>query len=490
MISERLQHAREFEAEFGGSEAERPAFHVTPTVGWMNDPNGFSVFQGEYHLFYQYHPYSNAWGPMHWGHVKTRDFIKWERLPAALAPDQSYDQDGCYSGSALELPDGKQLLVYTGVCKSTAADGAVQEAQTQCIAIGDGQNYEKYPMNPVLDGYDLPTGGHPEDFRDPKIWREPNGSYHLAVANRTGDGSGAVLLFGSQDALHWKFLHTLDASHGEFGGMWECPDFFRLSEKYVLMLSPQDMFPQGLEFHAGNNTAWLIGSTEPDVTFSRQAVQPVDYGIDFYAPQTLLAPDGRRIMIGWMQNWETSGYKVEGRSWFGQMTLPRELWMENGRIFQRPVKELEAYRRGRMTYRDVTVQEEISLAGISGRVLDMTLTLRPTAGAEWFRLSIAKGGNYSATIRCSLAQGTITLDRSSSGLNRDILHTRTFPAAMQAGILSLRLVMDRFSAELFVNGGAQAATMVLYAPAEADGICFAADRPVMMDVEKYELGGF
>ncbi len=142
MISERLQHAREFEAEFGGSEAERPAFHVTPTVGWMNDPNGFSVFQGEYHLFYQYHPYSNAWGPMHWGHVKTRDFIKWERLPAALAPDQSYDQDGCYSGSALELPDGKQLLVYTGVCKSTAADGAVQEAQTQCIAIGDGQNYE------------------------------------------------------------------------------------------------------------------------------------------------------------------------------------------------------------------------------------------------------------------------------------------------------------------------------------------------------------
>ncbi len=88
MTSELLQKARDFEAQYGPHipDSERPAFHATPTIGWMNDPNGFSMYKGECHLFYQYHPYSNEWGPMHWGHLKTKDFITWERLPAARRP--------------------------------------------------------------------------------------------------------------------------------------------------------------------------------------------------------------------------------------------------------------------------------------------------------------------------------------------------------------------------------------------------------------------
>lgn len=291
MVSEALQRAREYEAEFACPEAGRPVFHMTPTVGWMNDPNGFSVYQGEYHLFYQYHPYSTNWGPMHWGHVKTKDFIKWERLPAALAPDQAYDKGGCFSGSALELPDGRQLLVYTGVQQYAEADGTMKDRQAQCIAIGDGIDYEKSGLNPVLNETALPPGGSPADFRDPKIWQEPDGSYRLVAANRAGDGSGAALLFGSRDALHWDLLSTLDASGWKFGGMWECPDCFRLGDRQVLMLSPQEMLPVGLDFHAGNNTAWLIGRMEPgSIAFVRQIVQPVDYGIDFYAPPDPAGP--------------------------------------------------------------------------------------------------------------------------------------------------------------------------------------------------------
>ena len=129
MISETLQCARDFETQYAAyiPEADRPAFHVTGAVGWINDPNGFSCYQGEYHLFYQYHPYTTNWGPMHWGHVKTRDFIRWERLPAAMAPDTEADRDGCFSGSALELPDGRQMLVYTGVYKTRRADGQIEE---------------------------------------------------------------------------------------------------------------------------------------------------------------------------------------------------------------------------------------------------------------------------------------------------------------------------------------------------------------------------
>ena len=177
MTSDKLQQARDFEARYAAfiPGAERPAFHVTGAIGWINDPNGFSCYKGEYHLFYQYHPYTTEWGPMHWGHVKTKDFIRWERLPAAIAPDTEADRDGCFSGSAVELADGRQMLIYTGVYKTRRTDGRMEEFQQQCVAFGDGVNYEKYPGNPVLDGSDLPAGGSVLDFRDPKVWQEPDG---------------------------------------------------------------------------------------------------------------------------------------------------------------------------------------------------------------------------------------------------------------------------------------------------------------------------
>lgn len=212
MTSEALQKARDFEAQYGPHipASERPIFHATPTIGWMNDPNGFSVYKGEYHLFYQYHPYSNEWGPMHWGHLKSRNLLCWERLPAAMAPDMPYDASGCFSGSAVELPDGRQMLMYTGVQRSRNPDGFIQEIQTQCIAVGDGIDYEKYDGNPVLNEKDLPQGGSPVDFRDPKIWREDDGTYYAAVGNRTEDNSGAILLYRSMDGFRWELVRVLD----------------------------------------------------------------------------------------------------------------------------------------------------------------------------------------------------------------------------------------------------------------------------------------
>ena len=139
MTSELLQRARQFEETHMKdiSPEERPLYHVTGGTGWINDPNGFSFYKGEYHLFYQYHPYSNEWGPMHWGHMVSKDLIRWERRPVVMAPDQEYDNAGCFSGSALELSDGRHLLMYTGVGKVTEKDGSQKEYQTQCMAVGD-----------------------------------------------------------------------------------------------------------------------------------------------------------------------------------------------------------------------------------------------------------------------------------------------------------------------------------------------------------------
>ena len=494
MISETLQRTRDFETQYAAyiPEADRPAFHVTGAVGWINDPNGFSCYQGEYHLFYQYHPYTTNWGPMHWGHVKTRDFIRWERLPAAMAPDTEADRDGCFSGSALELPDGRQMLVYTGVYKTRRADGQIEEFQQQCVAFGDGVNYEKYPGNPILDGSDLPEGGSVLDFRDPKVWQNPDGSFSMVAGNRTPDGSGAIRLFESRDGTRWTYAGTLDQSHNEYGRMWECPDFFPLDGQQVLLVSPQEMTAAGLEFHAGFGSIALLGSYDPAARkFERERVQSIDYGTDFYAPQTLESYDGRRIMIAWMQNWATCGCQPQDCRWFGQMTLPRELSLRDGRLIQNPVRELEAYPGHKISYKDLLVTSETTLSGVSGRLMDLTVTVRPVNGRasyQAFRLHLAKDGRRETLIRYKVSNSTLRLDRTHSGFPYDIVNVRDFPVRPRDGEIKLRIIMDRYSLEVFVNDGEQAATMVIYTPQSADAVSFeVVEGAAYIDVEQYSL---
>ena len=258
----------------------------------------------------------------------------------------------------------------------------------------------------------------------------------------------------------------------------------------MLITSPQDMTPVGLEFHAGNGTLCLIGDYEPQGKgFARQYIQAIDYGIDFYAAQTLLAPDGRRIMIAWMQNWDTAGAKPYHCRWFGQMTLPRELSIRNGRLYQNPVRELEHYRDCHVVHKNIPVRGEINLPGVRGRMLDMTITVRPT-GVEpyrWFRVRVAKDGEYETIIRYRPGNGTLKIDRTRGGLPRDIVHTRSFLVRPQEGAIKLRVILDRFSVEVFVNDGEQAASTVIYTRQEADAITFEAGGSVLMDVEKYDL---
>ena len=490
-MKDHLTKAREFEQKYLPhlSPEELPRFHVTGGVGWINDPNGFSVYRGEYHLFFQYHPYDNKWGPMHWGHVKTMDFLHWERLPCALAPDQPYDKDGCFSGGAIELPDGRHLLMYTGVRNIRRPNGVVDGCQTQCVAIGDGIDYEKLDTNPVLDEKDLPEGGSPIDFRDPKIWFE-EGKYWAVVGNRPADGSGSLLLFEREDALRWKFRSVVASCHNQFGKMWECPDLFPLDGKHVLLTSPQDMTSMGLEFHPGNSTLCIIGDFDRETKhLLRDNIQAIDYGTDFYATQTLEALDGRRILIAWMQSWESSGAKVKELPFFGQMTIPRELHVKNGRLIQNPVRELEACRTVKVRYQNVMISDETVLQGVKGRFLDMTVKVRPGNKSKmyrYFKINLAKDGERATLIRHKPENNTLRVDRARSGFPHDIVNSRDFPVAAYDE-LKLRIILDRYSLELFVNDGEQAASFVLYTPITADSISFSCDGAAIIDVEKYEL---
>lgn len=493
MTSRALREARNYEEIFEKNikEEQRPDFHLSPRVGWLNDPNGFSYYKGQYHLFYQYYPYDSHWGPMHWGHAVSGDLLHWKYLPAALAPDEIYDKDGCFSGSAVTLPDGKQMLMYTGVVRELGEDGIVHEIQRQCIATGDGINYEKYAGNPVLTEADLPKESSRADFRDPKVWKGSDGNYYAVAGNRPADGSGQILLFESPDGYHWTFQKVLCSNQWRHGKMWECPDFFELDGKQLLLVSPQDMMPQGFEYHNGNGTVCFIGNyDETSKTFVEERNQAIDYGIDFYAPQTLLAPDGRRIMIGWLQNWDACNLSTTQNVWFGQMSLPRELSIQNGRLYQKPVRELEQMRKNEVRYTDITFTDVLQLSGIRGRRIDMELDIRPVDDGnvyQKFAVRFAQDAVYHTAVSFRPHESILKIDRKFSGSRRAIVHQRRSLVKHQNGRLRLRLILDRFSVELFVNDGEQVLSATIYTDQAADGISFFSIGLVNMDVVKYDL---
>ena len=491
MISEKLKRARDYEQANAKNinSDERPAYHISTYVGWMNDPNGFSYYKNKYHLFYQYHPYGLNWGPMHWGHVTSEDLIHWEYLPCAIAPDAEYDDFGCFSGSAVEMPDGKHLLMYTGVIEKELENGSKDVKQVQCIAFGDGTNYEKYENNPVLTAKDLPEGGSVIDFRDPKIWQEADGSYACIVGNRTDDGSGALLIYRSDDCINWHFDTILDKCNNEYGKMWECPDYFELDGKKVILTSPQDMQKDGYEFHNGNGTLCLIGSYDENLKkFKRENIQAIDYGIDFYAPQTILAPDGRRIMIAWMQNWDACHVPTTNPKWFGQMTVARELNIKNGRLIQNPVRELESVRTNKVYYNNV-ISGETKLDGICGRIMDLTLNITACEDKLYdnFEIKVASGHKFFTSISYNPKNSILSIDRSNSGTCRDAVHDRKCKVADKNGQIKLRVLLDRFSVEIFVNDGEQALSTTIYTPQTDNNIVFDVIGTANVEVEKYDL---
>lgn len=478
-----LERAREFEAIHKGFDDSKPDFHVTPGVGWMNDPNGFSLYQGEIHLFYQYYPYGTEWGPMHWGHYKTKDFIKWEALPIALAPDEGYDLKGCFSGSAIEH-EGKHVLFYTGVMEKKSDDNVLAVIQNQCIAVGNGVDYRKQAENPVIAGSTLPEGCSNIDFRDPKVWKEDN-VFNMVVANRNRDGNGQILLYQSDTLTDWKLTSVLLEYKQNYGKMWECPDFFPLDKKQVLIISPQDMMAQGLEYHNGNNVMYFVGEyCKKTHTLKEEVEYSVDYGLDFYAPQTVLTEDGRRVMIGWMQSWETK-LKGADQSWIGMMTIPRELRLHENRLIQSPIRELESYRQNRITYVNQHVEGVCSLDGISGRTIDLTIEL-VSGDYENFEISFACNEEYRVYCNYNKKTNVLRYDRKYSGIQRDVVCDREVKMCNNE-MPKLRLILDKYSAEIFINDGEQVLSSLHFTPLVADGIKFYCDGYVSVNIDKYDI---
>lgn len=475
---ELLEKTRIFEKEHQCDVSEQPAFHLTPAVGWMNDPNGFSFYNGQIHLFYQYHPYSMKWGPMHWGHQTTTDLIVWDRKPCALAPEDAFDDMGVFSGSAIEV-DGQHVLIYTGVTGKEE-----NERQNQCLAIGDGENYRKLELNPVINGELMPEGFSRKDFRDPKLWKDHD-TYYVLCGNKDENDQGQVVLFSSPDLKTWKYEKVFACSGGKVGKMWECPDFFTLENRPVLILSPQNMQAKQYEFHNGHNSVYFIGEEKEDGLHFETPVQ-LDYGLDFYAPQTTLLPDGRRILIAWMASWQAP-MAGENQQWSSSMTLPRELSFDtHGRLLQKPVRELENWYKNSIHFdRKIIAQIPEEITGVRGRYCDFTIHFTDNNFDE-FVIDLAAGDyNYTRFTLCPHME-YMEIDRTYSGMEEDYVSVRkaTYP---KEGVRNLRFILDSHSVEIFVNDGEMVLSIVIPYVKDSDKITFACSHEATIDLDFHSI---
>jgi len=330
-LNRRLQYVNQvFHVQ---QDAQHPQYHYAPPANWMNDPNGLIYWKGNVHLFYQYNPFEPKWGNLHWGHAVSKDMLHWKHLPIALWPDPNgADAGGCYSGCVIN-DDGKPTLIYTGVYP-----------ETQCLATSPADDllyWQKRPQ-PVINA--PPPDMLLEGFRDPCVWQE-GGEWRMVVGTGLTDVGGAVLLYRSRDLLEWQYMGILFNGNVQkrdplwTGTMWECPSFFPLGDKWVLLISVSSA--QGGVYTIYYTGQYVIDRFVPD---GPPRLLDGGEGGCLYAPQTFVDRKGRRVLFGWLREARSVADQVYA-GWSGVMSLPRLLFLSrNGELCSTPTIETQSLR--------------------------------------------------------------------------------------------------------------------------------------------------
>ncbi len=457
------------------NEPYRPQFHFSPEAHWMNDPNGMVYLDGEYHLFYQYYPDSNVWGPMHWGHTVSPDMIHWKHLPVALSPDSlGY----IFSGSAvadikntsgLGTAENPPLVAIFTHHDPVGEKNGSQTFQNQSIAYSTdkGRTWTKYAGNPVLKNPGI------RDFRDPKVfWHEDSHKWVmiLAVHDR-------IHLYSSPNLLEWTFLSEFGQGIGAHGGVWECPDLFKvklngISEtKWVMLLSINPGGPNG-----GSATQYFVGNFDgTNFTRENKEIQWVDWGRDNYAGVTwsnIPESDGRRLFLGWMSNWQYANV-VPTEVWRSATTVPRELNLIRDNtgyiLISSPAEELKSLRSGKaQIYQEDqgnVGQREIALDSINlsqSELLFNFAVLNNTADS--MGIILENNAHQKVIIGYSRIRKQLYVDRTISGQSG---FSKIFAGISKAPYLAgdnviFHVFVDASSVELFVDNGNRVMTNLVF----------------------------
>ena len=481
-------------------ELFRPLYHFTPAENWMNDPNGMVYYQGEYHLFYQYHPYSTIWGPMHWGHAVSNDMIHWQHLPIALSPDEHgtifsgsivVDHDNTSGLGSPSKPAMVALFTYHNEERKTAGG---QDYQTQGLAysLDKGRTWVKYQHNPVMQNPGI------VDFRDPKIsWFAEQQKWVMVVTQ--GDHIG---FYSSKNLIDWQFESIFGEGVGEHGGVWECPDLIRIKiagteqYKYVLLVSIVPSAPNG-----GSGTQYFVGDFDGndfvlDKQFSAQLNEHkslwLDYGTDNYAGVTYAnvpESDGRVLFIGWMNNWQYA-QQVPTTAWRSAMTIPRELSLHKTQtgltLHSQAIREIASISQAKQQINNVVLTETADISKLLGKLpsshkLHLQLNQQQTSKLQ---IRYHNQVDQSATITLDSKAGKLSIDRSQSGLvdfQEKFSGVQYGPFSANLTSYSIDIFYDKASLEVFINEGELVMTAQVFPTLAFDEIQLSTDNEVTLD---------
>ncbi|WP_311491871.1 glycoside hydrolase family 32 protein [uncultured Anaerococcus sp.] len=409
--------------------------HVYPETGWLNDPNGLCYFAGLYHFYFQYSPLDAKRGDIIWGHVSSPDFISYKRQDPFIFADSPLDKDGAYSGSAF-IKDGKINFFYTGNVKHEGYFDYITAGRDHNTIkiISDAYSYDEKIL--VMDHDDYPSD-MTRHIRDPKIY-EKDGAYYMFLGARSLSDKGMVLIFKSQDLKKFTYHMRVETPY-DFGYMWECPDYFDLDGQGILICCPQGLESEEYTYQNIYQAGYFpLDLDLENKTYKLGDFVELDYGFDFYAPQTFEDPEGRRILIGWMGMPDAAYTNPTDHDWQHAFTIPRVLSFVNGKVYQKPIGEYQKLR-----------ESEISLekgTSYQGKVFE--------AVAENIR------GDFSINIRkdvtLSYENGILILDMGDSSYGRK---TRMIKISK---IEKLEIFSDKSSLEIFINDGEKVMTTRVY----------------------------
>ena len=455
-----IKQSDKFEFEY--NEKYRPQFHFSPEHGWMNDPNGMVYLDGEYHLFYQYNPYGSMWGNMHWGHAVSTDLTSWTYLPVAIAPDSL---GAIFSGSAVIDKNNTAGFGKDAMIAIYTSAGKVQ-AQSIAYSTDKGRTFTKYTHNPVL-----PNPGI-TDFRDPKVsWNEAANQWVMALATKQ-----TVTFYGSPNLKDWTKLSEFGEGIGSHAAVWECPDLFPMTylgkTKWVLIVSLNPGGPNG-----GSATQYFIGNFDGKIFKPDALPYPlwIDYGRDNYAGVTfnnIPKTDNRRIFMGWMSNWDYAN-QVPTKDFRSANTTARELTIVNNGshliLNSYPVKEMNSL-KGKISEKpDQLVDKEATITELlkdNDGSYEIEMTIK-AGNAEVFGFSLNNSKNETLNFNFDNTTGFLSIYRKKSGLTE---FNDRFAMGMNAplakkDVYRIRLLVDKASAELFINEGEITMT-TLFFPSE------------------------
>ena len=458
----------------------RQKYHIQGIVGLINDPNGFSQFNGKYHMFYQWNPLGTNHKNKTWAHSVSSDLLHWERMKTALRPDTWYSKDGVYSGSAI-VDDEKLYLFYTGNVKD--ADG--NRESYQCLAVSsDGENFERWEPSIVNQ-----PDGYTRHIRDPKIWKK-DGKFYAVIGIQGENLEGKAVLYSSENIKDWKFEGEIaGANHGkikDFGFMWECPDYFQLKDektgeiKDLLVFSPQGLEPEGDLYNNKYQTGYLFGKLDyekPEFEILSAFVE-IDRGHDLYAPQSMEDDKGRRLIVGWMGIPEEEDFPTVKNEWLHCLTLPRELKVIDGKLYQVPIKEMESIRGEKIEFSG-KVAGEVKVG--TGATYELKVKFKDFNSD--FGLKLRTGKNSETVLKFDYNDKKFVLDRTK-GEQPDKRLRKVYLGDISE--LELTIFVDNSSVEVFINGGQEVFSSRIFPEKNADGISVFADKDVNVEIEKWE----